>query len=98
MGTRYNCLGEVVLTSTHNLCLEQKYEKISDFLPGNCQFLMVKFSLYFNRRVFVMNNKLKELLQASIACLNCALPEKKKKKKNSVEVDVVPALGKVICV
>ena len=26
MGTRYNRLGEVVLTSAHNLCFEQKYE------------------------------------------------------------------------
>ena len=27
MGTRYNCLAEAVLTSTRNLCFEQKYEK-----------------------------------------------------------------------
>ena len=35
-----------VLTSTHNLCFEQKY----DFLSENFQFLMVKFSIYLNRR------------------------------------------------
>ena len=38
----------------HNLCFEQKYEKISAFLSENFQFLEVKFSIYLNRRVFVM--------------------------------------------
>ena len=33
--------------STHNVCFEQKYEKMSEFLE-------VKFSIYLNRRVFVM--------------------------------------------
>ena len=54
MGTRKNRLDEAVLTSTHNLCFEQKYEKISDFLFENFHFFMVKFSVYLNRRVFVM--------------------------------------------
>ena len=54
MGTRYNSLGEAVLTSTHNLCFEQKYEKLSDVLSKNFQFLVVIFSIYLNRRVFVM--------------------------------------------
>ena len=40
--------------STHNLCLEQKYEKISEFLSENFQILVVKFSIYLNRCVFVM--------------------------------------------
>ena len=48
MGTR----GEAVLTSTHNLCFEQKCEKISEFLSENFKFLEVKFSIYLNRRVF----------------------------------------------
>ena len=40
---------------THNLCLEQKYEKISEFfLSENLQFLAVKFSIYLNRIVFIM--------------------------------------------
>ena len=30
--------------------------KISEFLSENFQFLIVKFSIYFNRRVFVMKN------------------------------------------
>ena len=41
--------------STHNLCFEQKYEKLQSFLSVNFQFLEVKFSMYLNRRVFVMN-------------------------------------------
>ena len=40
--------------STHNLCFEQKYEKYRSFLSENFQFLEVNFSIYLNRRVFVM--------------------------------------------
>ena len=40
--------------STHNLCFEQKYEKYQHFLSENFQFLEVKFSIYLNRHVFVM--------------------------------------------
>ena len=40
--------------STHNLCFEQKYEKYLSFLAENFQFLVVKFSIHLNRRVFVM--------------------------------------------
>ena len=56
MGTRKSRLAEAVLTSTHNLCFEQKYEKYQFFLSiffSFC-FLEVKFSIYLNRRVFVM--------------------------------------------
>ena len=54
MGTRQNRLDEAVLTSTHNLCFEQKYEQYQNFLSENFQFLVVKFSVYLDRRVFVM--------------------------------------------
>ena len=54
MGTPYNRLAEAVLTSTHNLCFEQKYEKYQSFESENFQVLEVKFSVYLNRRVFVM--------------------------------------------
>ena len=40
--------------STHNLCFEQKYEKYQNFLSENFPFLFVKFSIFLNRRVFVM--------------------------------------------
>ena len=40
--------------STHNLCFEQKCEKYQDFLSEIFHFLVVKFSVYLNRRVFVM--------------------------------------------
>ena len=43
-----------VLTSTHNLCFEQKYEKYQSFLSINFQFLEVKFSIYLNKHVFEM--------------------------------------------
>ena len=44
----------MVLTTTHNLCFEQKYEKDIEFLSENFQFLVVKFTIYLNRHVFVM--------------------------------------------
>ena len=41
--------------STHNLCFEQKYEKYQIlFLSENFQFLKVKFSIYLNRRIYIM--------------------------------------------
>ena len=40
--------------STHNLCFEQKYEKLQRFLSGIFQFLKVKFSTYLHRHVFLM--------------------------------------------
>ena len=45
---------EAVLKRTHNLCFEHKYETYPNFLSGNFHFLMVKFSVYLNRYVFVM--------------------------------------------
>ena len=50
----------MVLTSTHNLCFEQKYEKYQNFLFENFQFLVVKFSVlvYLNRHVFVIVHRL----------------------------------------
>ena len=44
---------EAVLTSTHNLCFEQKYEKYQNFLSENFHFLVVKCSVYLSRHVFV---------------------------------------------
>ena len=54
MGTRLNHLAEAVLTSTNNLRFEQKYEKYQSILSENFPFLEVKFSVYLDRRVFVM--------------------------------------------
>ena len=53
-GTRTNRLAEAVLTSTHNLCFEHKYGKYQSFSSEHFQFWEVKFSIYLNRRVFVM--------------------------------------------
>ena len=39
--------------STHNLCFEQKYEKCQ-FLSENFHFLVIKFSEYMNRHVFML--------------------------------------------
>ena len=38
MGTRQNRLADAILTSTHNLCFEQKYEKYQNFLSENFPF------------------------------------------------------------
>ena len=40
--------------SSHNLCFEQKYEKYQSFLSENFPFLVVKFSVYLNKHVFIM--------------------------------------------
>ena len=73
MGTRKNRLVEAVLTSTHNICFEQKYKNISDFLSEN--FLVVKCSVYLNRRVFVM---ISEDSQAMPQSRSTALPRHQK--------------------
>ena len=44
----------VLVRTASPLCFEQKYEKKIEFLSENFQFLVVKFSIYLNRRVFVM--------------------------------------------
>ena len=57
MGTRKNHLTEAVLMSTHNLCFEQKYDKnIRISIRNYLIFLVVKFSVYLNRLVFVMTH------------------------------------------
>ena len=48
------CIREAVLTSANNLCFEQKYEKYQRFLSEDFKFLEIEFSIYLNRRVFVM--------------------------------------------
>ena len=40
--------------STHNLCFEKKHEKHQNFLSENFHFLVVEFSVYLNRHVFIM--------------------------------------------
>ena len=46
---------KAVLTSTHNLCFELKYEKYQNLLSENFHlFLVVKLLIYLNRRVFVI--------------------------------------------
>ena len=40
--------------STHNLCFEQKYEKFQSFYLKPFSFWVVKFSIYLNKRVFIM--------------------------------------------
>ena len=37
-----------------NLCLEQKYEEYQFFLSENFHMMMIKFSVYLNRLVFVV--------------------------------------------
>ena len=47
--------------SIHNVCFEQKSEKYQNFLFENFHFLVAKFSIYLNRRVFVMLRLIDEL-------------------------------------
>ena len=63
MGTRSNRLAEAVLTSTHNLCFEQTYERYLNFLSKIFPFLIVKYSIYLNGRVSVMDQGRVKMLQ-----------------------------------
>ena len=47
--------------SRNNLCFEQKYEKYQNLLSENFNFLVVKFSVYLNRHVFVMREHILSL-------------------------------------
>ena len=51
---KHRLWAEAVLTSTYNLCFEQKYEKHRSFFIWNFTVLEVKFSIYLNRCVLVM--------------------------------------------
>ena len=44
-----------VLTSTHNLCFEQKYEKYQTFISDFFSDFGGDFFIYLNRRVFIMS-------------------------------------------
>ena len=54
MGIHSNHPVNAVLTSTHNLCFDQKYENHQILFSEKFHFLLVKFSVYLNRHVFVM--------------------------------------------
>ena len=45
---------EYSLEPPRNLCFEQEYGKYQNFLSVKFLFLVVKFSIYLNRRIFVM--------------------------------------------
>ena len=52
MGTRENRLAEAVLTSTHNRCFEQKYEKYQNFLSEKLPFFGGKIFSVFEQACF----------------------------------------------
>ena len=69
---------------THNLCFEQKYEKYQNFSSENFHFLVVKFSIYLNRRVFVMKmEKVRTYRLISPFEKICAMSNTKKKNINT---------------
>ena len=51
---RLNRFAEAVLTSIHNQCFEQNMKNIRIFYLKIFIFLVVKFSIYLKRRVFVV--------------------------------------------
>ena len=48
--------------SSHNICFWQKYEKYQNFYLKTFSFLVVKFSIYLNRHVFIMSVIVKNTL------------------------------------
>ena len=61
--------------SIHSLCFEQNYEKYQNFLSKNFQFMVVKFSVYLNRHVFVMQTALMCRLICIFAGCTCSALE-----------------------
>ena len=69
---------------THNLCFEQKYEKYQNFSSENFHFLVVKFSIYLNRRVFLMKmEKVRTYRLISPFKKICAMSNTKKNNINT---------------
>ena len=80
MGTRWNRVAEAVLTIIHNPCFEQKYENYQNlYLFFFSIVLVVQFSVYLNRRLFVMTGHIFYCSGCKISpsgqrrfCLDCA--------------------------
>ena len=64
-------VSEAVLMSTHNLCFEQKYEKYQNFYLKIFIFLVAKFSIYLNWRVFVMGMAVSKITTGNVAPVLC---------------------------
>ena len=47
------CISKEIFMLSY-LCFEQEYEKYQNFLSENFPFLVSNFSIYLNRRVFLM--------------------------------------------
>ena len=60
-------------------------KKISEFLSEKFQFLVVKFSVYLNRRVFVMPNVRTNMVRTE----GVPILEKKKKKKTKKKTEKI---------
>ena len=80
-------LAEAVLTSTHNICFEQKYEEYQNFLSEKFHILVAKFSVYLNRHVFVMCPKTSFHMARSIR----DKPINKQAHDKTYKMDVRPA-------
>ena len=52
-----DCEYSLELTSTHNLCFKQKYEKYQSFFIRKFSVFGGEIFIYLNRRVFVMREK-----------------------------------------
>ena len=59
MGTRYNGLGEAVLTSTHNVCFESKIRK-NIGIPLRTPVLLIYFFFLSRRNALKLNEKKKK--------------------------------------
>ena len=57
VGTRYNRLKVAILTCTHSICFEQKYENSKKNQPKIVIFIAVKNRCLLHGRVFVMERQ-----------------------------------------
>ena len=86
--------------STYSLCFELKYDNYQNFLSKNFHFLVIKFSMYLNRRLFVMSIYIYfsqkigfdiscKLFPKETICMKCPnLFSWKKKKINIINLSV----------
>ena len=65
-------------------------KKISEFLSENFQFLVAKFSMYLNRRVFVMSYQKPFVFSVSVFCYQiCTLKLNLRPKVGLIYIRVV---------
>ena len=82
-----------LVTNTHNLSFWAKIRKISEFFIWKSSFLVLKFSVYLNRHVFVMFSKNKlDFLGKVLFLISLFFPAKLKILKDLKQINFFKVL------